>query len=188
MAAVVFLNGCANQPTASTSIADWDSYQQRLQQQQHWQLSAKIGVRSPSDSGSALLSWQQTPTNYDMHLSGPLGQGSVRIKGNSEQVTLKQAGKPTLSAPTAERLLQHALGWSAPLEQLKYWVRGLPAPILPAQVEHNPQGVLASVKQSGWQLNFSRYRNVGDFLMPGKIIATQDELKLTLIVKDWVLE
>ena len=188
MAAVLLLNGCANQPVATGAIADWDSYQQRLKQQQQWQLSAKIGVRSSSDSGSAYLKWQQAPDNYDIHLSGPLGQGSVRIIGNSEQVTLEQAGKPTLSAPTADQLLQQALGWHAPLEQLKYWVRGLPAPDLPAKIEHTPQGVVASLQQSGWQLNYSRYRDEGDFLLPGKLVATQGELKLTLIVKNWMLK
>jgi|TARA_B110000116_G_C16722990_1_gene530023 outer membrane lipoprotein LolB len=187
IATVLLLNGCTNQPVANGYIADWDSYQQQLQQQQRWQLSAKMGVRGPSDSGSAYLHWQQAPDNYDIHLSGPLGQGRIRIIGNSEQVTLEQAGKPTLSAPTADRLLQHALGWYAPLEQLKYWVRGLPAPDLPAQIEHNSQGALASLQQSGWHLSYSRYRDEGNFLLPGKLIATQGGLKLTLIIKDWTL-
>ena len=188
MTIVLLLNGCTNQPAVNDSIADWDRYQQRLQQQQQWQLLAKMGVRGPSDSGSAYLNWKQAPNNYDIQLSGPLGQGSVRILGNREQVTLKQAGKPTLSAPTADRLLQQALGWHAPLEQFKYWVRGLPAPNLPAQIKHNTQGALATLQQSGWQLGYSRYRNEADFLLPGKIVATQGELKLTLIIKDWIVE
>lgn len=187
LAASILLGGCASAPTSLDAIADWDSYQQRLQQQEHWQLSAKLGVRSPSESGSAYLNWQQQSNSYRIHLSGPLGQGSVHINGSPEQVRLTRSGEPELSAASAEELLQQTLGWGAPIAQLKYWVRGLPAPNKSSQQTHNAQGALAHLQQSGWSLEYSRYRTVDGFLLPGKIIARQGELKLTLIIKDWAL-
>lgn len=187
LAASVLLGGCASTPSNLGKIADWQNYQQRLQQQEHWQLNAKLGVRSPSDSGSAYLNWQQHGDNYNIHLSGPLGQGSVHIDGSAERVTLNRAGEPELSATTADALLQQTLGWSAPIAQLKYWVRGLPAPDKASQQEHNAQGALASLQQSGWTLIYSRYSAVDGFLLPGKITASQGDLKLTLIIKHWAL-
>lgn len=185
LTASILLGGCASAPVSIGHIDNWARYQQRLQQQEHWQLSAKLGVRSPSENGSAYLNWQQQSSRYNIHLSGPLGQGSVHIDGSPSRVTLNRAGEPELSAASAEQLLEQTLGWSAPIAQLKYWVRGLPAPGTSAVQTHNPQGALASLRQSGWTLNYSRYRAVGNFLLPGKITARQNELKLTLIIKDW---
>lgn len=187
LAASTLLAGCTSAPVITGSIGNWDTHQQRLLQQEHWQLSAKLGVRSPSDSGSAYLNWQQQSNSYHIHLSGPLGQGSVHINGSPEQVSLSRSGEPELRAASAEELLQQTLGWGAPIAQLKYWVRGLPAPDKTSQQTHNTQGALAHLQQSGWSLEYSRYRMVDGFLLPGKIIARQGELKLTLIIKDWAL-
>lgn len=185
LAASTLLAGCTSAPVITGSIGNWDTHQQRLLQQEHWQLSAKLGVRSPSDSGSAYLNWQQQSHSYHIHLSGPLGQGSVHINGSPEQVRLTRPGEPELSAASAEELLQQTLGWGAPITQLRYWVLGLPAAGTPSQQTHNTQGALATLKQSGWSLEYSRYLMVDDVLLPGKIIARQGELKLTLIIKDW---
>jgi len=185
---IIALSACSTQPIATGKIADWNSYQQQLKQETHWRLSAKMGVRSPEKSGSAYLQWQQLGDNYQIHISGPLGQGSTWIRRNEQNIRLERAGEITLRANSADELLRQAVGWNAPLEQLKYWVRGLPAPNIPATIHHNSLGTMATLEQSGWQLEYSRYIEHGRYQLPTKIIAHHQDLRLTLIVKDWLIE
>lgn len=188
IAASLLVVGCASQPSTNHQVDNWPSYSQSLQQQQHWKISAKVGVRSNSENGSAYLQWQQSPDSYQIHISGPLGQGSTWIRGNAEQVSLERAGEETIRADSAGELLLQSLGWSAPLDQLTFWIRGLPAPNRDSDIEHNTAGTLSRLSQSGWQLDYSRYQDHGNFSLPGKVIARRNDLKLTLIIKDWQLE
>lgn len=186
---LALLGGCASQPSSNTHINDWNNYQRTVAQQQFWQLSAKVGVRSPSENGSAYLNWQQQQDQFDIHISGPLGQGSVRIRGNEQNASLEQAGQATRTASNADDLLSQALGWQAPLSELKFWLRGIPAPGLNhSTLSYTEQGALASMSQSGWQLQYSRHQSYGPYLLPGKISAQRDTLKLTVIIKDWQLQ
>ena len=185
---ITMLAACSTQPMATEKIANWDSYQQLLSQATHWRFSAKIGVRSPKKSGSAYLQWQQVDDNYQIHLAGPLGQGSTWIRREHQNIRLERAGETTLRANSADELLRQAVGWSAPLEQLKYWVRGLPAPDSPATIHHNALGTIATLEQSGWHLQYSRYSEYDRYQLPGKIIAQHQDLRLTLIIKHWQIE
>lgn len=190
---VALLSGCASQPLPA--INNWDSYQARLGQLQQWQLNGKLGVRLPSGTndsrtkgGSAYLDWQQTPTDYVIRLSGPLGQGTTWIRGNGTRVSLEQSSGEHLSATTPEELVYQTLGWELPIRDLFYWVRGIPAPRTPISHQQlTSSGSLSQLQQSGWVLAFSRYTAIGPWQLPGKIIAEHNDVRLTLVIKDWRL-
>jgi len=106
----------------------WKTHRAQLEPLDRWILQGKIGIRSPQESGSGTLFWLQRRAYYDIRLSGPLGRGATRIQGDRNSTTLEVAGRPTVSASSAEDLVAEQIGWHLPVDQLLWWVRGLPAP------------------------------------------------------------
>jgi len=182
-----------SQPPTAPQLSDWDEYQRVLQGIEHWQVQGKLGIRLPSDSGSLYFNWRQRPENFAIHLSGPLGQGASWIRGGSpnnklQQVSLERGKQPPVYADNLETLMHSTLGWSLPVSELYYWVRGIPAPDFPIeQLAHDAEGRLEHLQQQGWTLKFERYKTVESWPLPGKLIAERKPLKLTFIIKNWKL-
>jgi outer membrane lipoprotein LolB len=181
--------GCVHTPNL-TPPPNLQAHQAQVEKLQRWQINGKLGVRSPGDSGSASLKWQQAPEFFFIYLSGPLGQKRMEIQGNEKQVELRQNGQAPLKARSAEALIRKASGWKMPVNQLSYWVRGIPAPDARiTRLEQNEQGLISLMHQAGWTLGYSNYRDQtldGQTLaLPGKITAEQGDIRLTLIIRTW---
>ena len=63
-----------------------------------------------------------------------------------------------------EALLREHIGWSFPLQGLRYWVLGVTTPGAAVEaLEFDPQGRPAHFVQSGWRIVYRRYVGVHDF-------------------------
>ncbi len=183
----ILLGGCARQPLQP--IDSWEEHRAQIAALQNWQISGKLGAKLPEDNGSARLRWQQAPEAYRIDLSGPFGQGRMIITGEPGLVRLRQSGEPPLEAASAEELIRQSTGWRLPVEQLLYWVRGIPAPdSRPRRMEKTPQGLLAELEQNGWQLSYSDYRLVNErWRLPERIVARHRDIRLTLVIYQWTI-
>jgi outer membrane lipoprotein LolB len=183
---MALLQACSLQPSIdtdqqpSTSLAAMANNHTISQ----WRLSGKIGIRSQKQSETAYLNWYQCQDNFDIRLSGPLGQGAVHLSGDNTLVHLQTSKGERYSAASAEQLMNQQLGWQLPIAELFYWVRGLPSPSGIAQVNDSGDGF----KQSGWQLHFKNPTTQGQYTLPGKVIAIHPQMKITLILKQWDLD
>lgn len=183
---VLLIAGCARAPLSP--VENFERYQRQLASIEDWQLRGKMNLRVPGDSETVRVSWDNEPDGYDIRLSGALGMGATWIRGDRKSVRLEQSGEQPVVAATPEELVYTQLGREIPISELRYWVRGLPAPDpRPSQMGFTPAGVLSHLEQSGWSLQYSDYRPVGPWNLPGKILATRDDLRLTLLVSDWSL-
>lgn len=188
---LALLNGCAQRHTF-TPPADLIAHQQHLQAIDRWALSGKLGIRTTDDSGSASVNWSQQVANYQINLSGPLGQKRMIITGTPKRVRLEQSGSEPLEARSAEALIRKAAGWTLPVTQLRYWVRGVPAPRQRiTHLEQNSAGLIAQLTQGGWRIQYSNYKNYlhqqQPLSLPGKIIAEHEDVRLILVIRDWQL-
>ncbi|MCV6604246.1 MAG: lipoprotein insertase outer membrane protein LolB [Porticoccaceae bacterium] len=183
------LAACSTLPPQNNQpLESWQQHQQQLQGLQQWQLNGKLAFRSPAESGSASLRWQQQAQQYKVRLSGTFGIGTTYIEGNDQQAVLRR-GDEQLAAANSRQLTGDLLGVPLSVEDLTYWVRGIPAPTTPVSVrDHDPQGLLSQLEQGGWQLTFSRYRQSGEWLLPGRIDGKKGELSFKLVVKRWEFE
>lgn len=190
---LLVVSGCVHQP--QIPLGSWNERQTQLQQLNHWQVTGKLGVRVPGDSGSANLRWRQTAADYTIDLSGPLGSGRTVINGQQGEVSLQQAGEPPHTAATAEELILYSTGWTIPVTQLIYWVRALPAP--KQKVTHwekNAEDQLTLLEQAGWRIQYSQYTAVTSaagnesILLPRRVVAEYGEARLTLIIREWQLD
>lgn len=179
----LFQTPTAPPPPAGTQV-DWISHMRSLTLLQEWQVRGKIGVRTANDAGSAYLDWSQAQDSFYITLSGPLGQGTTIVSGNPTGARLEQSDG-TWIAESPDQLVQDHTGWQIPISNLLFWVKGMPAPGSKAELSHNELGVLASLQQDGWNLTFDQYSPQLGTLLPCRIRAQKDQLKVTLIIKRW---
>lgn len=177
---VLLLSACSTQqrPPLPTELAAMTDNLQL----EDWRLSGKLGIRGEQISQSAYLNWQQCGDNFDIRISGPLGQGAARLQGDKEHVLLDQ-GKQSHQASSPEQLLQQQLGWSLPVSQLKYWIRGIPSP----DSSYRSKPEQSGFEQAGWLVSYSRLQQLEGRTLPDRATATHPRLKITLLLKSWDL-
>lgn len=188
---LILISGCAHQ-SSLTPPQNILEHQRQMQAIGDWQLTGKLGIRTATDSGSASLKWAQEIAHYQINLSGPLGQKSMIITGTPGKVRLEQSGEPAQEAKTAEALIKKSAGWTLPVAQLAYWVRGVPAPKLRiTHLQQNQSGLIAQLTQAGWSISYSNYRdqsfNGVNLPLPGKITAEYNDVRLILVIRNWQL-
>ncbi len=188
---VLLTSACAHR-TALTPPGNVLEHQRQLQAITHWQLSGKLGIRTADDSGSASLKWAQENTGYHINLSGPLGQKRMVITGAPDKVRLEQTGEPAQEAKSPEALIKKQLGWTLPVTQLAYWVRGVPAPKgRITRLEQNSAGLIAQLQQGDWLITYSNYSdqtfNGKTLVLPGKVTAEYQDVRLILAIRQWQL-
>lgn len=175
------LNACSLMPPAAEPQSVLRDEQARGALRQ-WTLKGRASTLEERAS----LRWRQNDQHFDLLLRGPFGLGGLRIEGTPQVVSVHDGREVTQShEPQVE--LWRRTGWQLPLEALPYWVRGLPAPDLPRQLQRAPDGQLISIRQAGWWIYPADFQLVGDLLMPFSLRLQQDDWQLHIEVSQWTL-
>ncbi|MGX5218308.1 lipoprotein insertase outer membrane protein LolB [Pseudomonas sp. S9] len=187
---VALLTGCAGLISHESvqgqgNQAAWQAHKEQLSALDAWQISGKIGIRAPKDSGSATLFWLQRQDYFDIRLSGPLGGGAARLTGRPGEVLLEVANKGRYKAESPEALLQQQLRMNLPVSHLLWWVRGLPAPDTKSNVTLDTDSHLSKLTQDGWQVEYLSYVEQNGYWLPERIKLHGQDLQVTIVVKDW---
>lgn len=187
---IALLAGCAGLTSHEAlegegSPALWQSHKQQIGSLDAWQISGKVGIRAPQDSGSGTLFWLQRQDYYDIRLSGPLGRGAARLTGRPGDSQLEVANQGRYQAASPEQLLQQQLGLNLPVSHLLWWIRGLPAPDSRSRLTLDRDSRLAQLSQDGWQVDYLRYTEQGGYWLPERLKLSGHDLHITLVIKDW---
>ena len=115
---IIFLSGCASvAPKAPDTTTPWKTRERALSALNHWQLSGKIAVIAPQDSGSATVDWQQTAEQYRITLLAPLGAGGMTLTGSDHHILLKTTDGKVAEASSPEALLRENGGLNIPVSK-----------------------------------------------------------------------
>ncbi|MBD9485173.1 lipoprotein localization protein LolB [Pseudomonas sp. PDM14] len=187
---VSLLAGCAGLTSREAiegqgNAQQWKAHKAQIAGLDAWQITGKVGIRAPRDSGSGTLFWLQRQDYYDIRLSGPLGRGAARLTGRPGNVVLEVANQGRYEAESPEALLEEQLGWRLPVSHLFWWVRGLPAPDSKSKVTLDGASQLARLEQDGWDVEFLAYAEQNGYSLPQRIKLHGENLDVTLVVKDW---
>lgn len=187
---LVMLTGCAGLISHESiegkgDPAAWQAHKQQLTALDAWQISGKIGIRAPKDSGSATLFWLQRQDYFDIRLSGPLGGGAARLTGRPGEVLLEVANKGRFKAESPEALLQQQLRMNLPVSHLLWWIRGLPAPDTKSELTLDTESHLSQLNQDGWKVEYLSYVEQNGYWLPERIKLHGQDLQVTIVVKDW---
>lgn len=162
--------------------------QKQLRDLRSWEFDGRFAVREDRNSSSASITWLQHQGDYGIKIAGPLNAGSVFLIGNPQGITYKDSDGNQDSSPSPEALLQAHTGYILPVSSLRYWVRGMPDPSMDYSVLLNEQGYPTHLRQQNWEITFQYFRDVGNYVLPRKVIMQNPDLKITLSIHDWAVD
>ncbi|MGH8204723.1 MAG: lipoprotein insertase outer membrane protein LolB [Steroidobacteraceae bacterium] len=186
-ALVVVASGCATLPPAAEPH-DWPLRRAALQALDRWKLDGRIAVAAGEKGFSGGIDWTQQGASADIEISGPMGGKlmDIRLEGGESVVSTDANGRSgEVVEPDMEKYL--GPGQSLPIEEMRYWLVGAPAPDAPHEETLGRNQRLASLSQSGWQVRYERYEPVGAIALPSRIEMTTAGLRLRVAVSDWRL-
>lgn len=202
---IVFLTACHTVPknNSGTQGEPWltspkaftQAYQSHAQKTK-WRYSSKVGVVTPQESNQANMVWvfdnDVVGVKNNVRLFGPLGIGAIKIEFDEQSVQLSDKNGVVHQGNSAEELLLRIVGWPIPVDALRYWIFSLPQPDQKYVYQLDEQQQLVALKQFGWEINYSGYRqyNKGESPLARKMVARKQfspgqDVKVTLITKSW---
>lgn len=150
-----------------------------------WQASGRIAVRTGQDGFNASFDWRQAGTDAELGVRGPFGAGAARLTVGPDRIRIESGSEPPLDVPAPfdalEPQLVARLGFPLPLESLRYWMLGIPAPSLPAE------GGAPAFDQSGWHVVASGFAAVDRAPggLPSRLELTRGTTRIRVIVDRW---
>lgn len=170
----------------------WQQHESALLPIQHWELRARLAVRADDQGGQATLVWRRDGLRHGIRLSGPLGRGLLQLTQDENGAQLQDAEQRILRASSAEELLFRYSGWRLPVENLNYWVRGLPMPGVTMERELDDNGRLKVLLQEGWEVQYEEYTQVEGRILPRRLRLTnphkatgQPAMEVRLVIERW---
>ena len=186
---ISLLSACASTPAPDNTLAQnipWEKRSQMLQKFQNWKLTGSASININNNTTLIRLnSWQQCgKNNYNITVSNLAGIGSETIVGTKNKVTLNKK-----SAPTPELLMQEQLGYSLPVNNLYFWIRGLPAPSVRSKIYFDPYHHIKHLTQENWEIQYLQYTQFNNTDLPSLIELknTEEHIQLRMAISSWGL-
>lgn len=194
----LLLAGCATtKPVERTpgpaNTEAWESRKSWLEGLDRWTLDGRTAIAAYDEGWNASILWRQRGTLMDVNLSGPLGFGSARVTGTAEVLTVETSDGETFVTTDPESDLYWQLGWTAPLDRMRYWVLGLPGPGPVTSMKLDGAGRIAELKQGRWTVDFADFLAVAapdgsQRALPRKLTMFRENVRIRLVVSEWTLE
>lgn len=176
---LALLGACTQLPTRAPGTwqpPDWSA----------WSLRGRIAVHAGEQGWHAGLNWRQAGDIYHVELTGPLGQGAVRMDGGPDGVSLLRADGVRDWASDADDLLVRHTGWTLPVSGLRYWVQGRAVPERPARWERDRDGRPLYLHQDGWDIRYSAYQDQpGRAPLPKRMDLEREGIRARLLIDAW---
>lgn len=188
--AFLLLGACASSPLRSPG---WQAHRESVTQVTDWQLDGRLSIRQGRESDTISLNWKQSGDRVTIRLSSTmLGLGGVLIDGDDTRVTIEKSGEEPRVLPGLDALGSEFLDYDFPAAYLRWWVRGLPVPSLPAMPVLDQNQLLFSLVQTApngqrWELSYENYEQVGSVILPRRINLSSQGVLLRFLVSDWQL-
>ena len=187
--ASALLSACSTIAPSAEQSSNWTRQREQLQELDSWELRGRVNVRYDKESHTPSINWLQQNVEYHIRLWGTLNAGSTLIVGSPNYVTLESNGE-TQSASNPEELILQQLGYELPISQLKYWIKGLPAPDSDAQLSFNELKQLTTIEQADWTINLSDMRQYGPLSLPRRVDLTRprNDIRLRFFRLNWTAD
>ncbi len=193
----MLLIGCValpERPAVENPQAVWETRQSALARLAGWELRGRLALRTEEEGINASVYWRCDRDTHRIDLAGPFGGGRVRITQDERGAELRDAGNKIYRGASLQELLARVTGWRLPLESLRWWIVGIPAPDTAPRVELDAWGRLKSLEQAGWVVQFLDYTTQGSYELPRRVFvkrgsqASHDTvLEARFVVETWTL-
>jgi outer membrane lipoprotein LolB len=186
---LALLGGCRTVPPGAVrgpgAEAPWPEQRAALDQLDRYGLQGRVAVAANGQGFSASLRYsQKRPHTANLSLDGPLGIGGLRVDVDGEEVAIATSRGEQLDGREARAELERRLGFQLPLQELRWWLLGIPAPG-EAAINAADNGEIRDFTQNGWRVSInSRAAGLG-FSLPQRLTAEREGARLKLLVERW---
>lgn len=177
---VLVLSGCASVPIEPEGRYEIQA-RESLYKLERWSFEGRVAITGKKEAWQANINWDHTTNDEKIKLAGPLGQGATLIQLTGDSVTIDRGDNKPLTSTQPELFINQQLGLFVPVKSLRYWGIGVPEPS--SRYNLTPTGFT----QAGWLIDYKQTKTVNGRVMPYKITVSNEQLKLKLIIDQWVL-
>jgi outer membrane lipoprotein LolB len=170
------LTGCSQSVLKTPEEAYWQM-DSSISTMHVWSLNGRIAIATPEDSVSINISWIHKDSVDVIELSGPLGQGRVKLTVLGEHIVVDDGER--VYQDDVDVVMRHYLKATVPVSALRYWVLAKVAP--KDGFTRQERGF----KQLGWLISYRQMQQVKGYWLPKKMSAEKANIKLKLIVDGW---
>jgi outer membrane lipoprotein LolB len=190
LTAVALLAGCqvapvkAPAPQGPGTLAD---HVAAVRQLTGWSVSGRAAISTPEQAGTVSIDWRQDDERYAIELRAPLGAGIVRLEGSDAGVMLRTSQGVQEFASEPRELLRRHTAFDLPVEALRYWLLGIPQPDVPEEPAVDERGLLTTLRQQGWLIQYLRYGEFDGIALPTKLFMRGDGIEARIVVQQWTV-
>jgi outer membrane lipoprotein LolB len=159
--AVAAISGCSVAPTRGPSTSNAAT---SLSTQTNRAYRGRFSVRYTDVNGRSRnaygnFDWQEQGDTVTLQLLNPFGQTLAIVTSSPSAATLELPNRQPMTADDVGTLMRNALGFSLPVEGLRYWLQPSPAPTSHAKTVPDPQvqSRLKEIDQDGWTIQYVSY-------------------------------
>src|SRR5271165_1732608 len=176
------LGACvATRPAPPAAGQDWEQRADYLQKAPSWRLDGRAAVAVGTQGWQATLNWRQRGDSTEVHLAGPFGVGALVLKRTSAGLSLNGAA-PSDAVLTQ---LQEKLGFDLPLDQLRFWLLGVPDPGAAFELTRNTQDRALHLTQGEWSIDYDRYMPAAGDSLPAHVVLNRQGVRVRIAVDRW---
>ncbi|MGN6668080.1 MAG: lipoprotein insertase outer membrane protein LolB [Trinickia sp.] len=161
VAFAVSLAGCAVSPTHGPSTSNATP---ELSTQTMHAYHGRFSVRYIDQYGKPRdaygnFDWEQQGDTVTLQLLNPFGQTLAIVTSSPASATLEVPNRQPVTAENVNDLMERTLGFSLPIEGLRYWLESSPAPTSHAKTIVDPthSSRVKEIDQEGWTIQYLAY-------------------------------
>ena len=186
----LLLNGCSlwQRPVSVEQPLAANERERRIMALQQFELQATLSIKTPQDSVTGNLQWQQlNSADYQAQLRHFSGVSLFELSESQSGSAITIKGDTYTAVDTSSLLLQLA-GWSVPLHDMPLWLRGLPGAkgrnIVRDEFGRVTGFSLTDSTGIVWQLRYQSF--FPDALaLPKRLLLTSSDTQIKLVMRNW---
>ena len=153
-----------------------------------WQITGAIAAKYAEQGWQARMTWhEQARQTFSGRLYAYLTPEQINIKGSPAGVVLTDQKGRQYRERSIESMIKQSTGWQIPMDRLRFWVRGMPAPFAAYRTTFDNEARIKTLRQSGWLITYKNYLHMGGYVLPKKIELVKGPLRLRLVISKWVI-
>jgi outer membrane lipoprotein LolB len=185
---LLLLNACTGVSVKESDSGNNEAYRNRAEKLaaiSEWGFVGRISLDDGEQGGSGKLRWDVQADHSELDFHGAMGRGAWNLTIDPDRAVLREANGMEQTAADVNEVVQDRMGWLLPVDALQWWVRGLAAPGAIEDEQFDSEGLLVSLNQFGWSVDFSRYDSRDVLALPIRLNATRDNYRVKLAISRW---
>ncbi len=188
-AVALLISACRTVPPPAPVIgpgadAPWSQQYAALEQLHQYSMSGRVAVAAKGQGFSANLRFNREPERSELMLDGPMGIGGYRVTLAGDDLQVFGSNGKKLDGAVARGEMERRLGVALPVEDLHWWLLGVPAPGDAVRNE-GPGEELLGFQQNGWNVSIQARMPALGFSLPQRLTVEREGARMKLLVEQW---